>query len=275
MIATHPFARFTRHFLTTSLITAMPLCAFAWEHDDDDEEAPFDEAFIFFELNNTDGDLGIHAKVDGDEWKRLSIEDPRERRMLKINVRGRLRRQGLTELFFESAEPTFDELDPAVFFARFPEGTYEVEGITLDREELESETEVTHLLPAPPEPSVNGIPIVTDCDEGELPEFDPDEDVVISWAPVTHSHPTLGRTGEPITVVNYEVVVEIDETPWKASAILPPEVTEFQLPAEILGLGDEIKYEVLVREESWNQTAVESCFAIAGAGEDEDEDDEE
>ena len=27
----------------------------------DDDEIPFDEAEIFFELNNTDGDLGIHT----------------------------------------------------------------------------------------------------------------------------------------------------------------------------------------------------------------------
>ena len=59
------------------------------------------------------------------------IEDQNERRILSINVRSRLRRQGLTELFFESAEPPFDELSPEEFFARFPEGTYEVEGRTL------------------------------------------------------------------------------------------------------------------------------------------------
>ena len=40
-----------------------------------DEDIPFDEAELFFELNNTDGDLGIHGKIDGDEWKRLEIED--------------------------------------------------------------------------------------------------------------------------------------------------------------------------------------------------------
>ena len=43
---------------------------FAEEHD----EPFFEEAFIFFELNNTDGDLGIHAKIDGDAWKRLKIK---------------------------------------------------------------------------------------------------------------------------------------------------------------------------------------------------------
>ena len=88
-----------------------------------EEEIPFDEGRLFFELNDTDGDLGIHGKIDGDEWKYLEIEDPHERMMLKVSARGRLRRQGLTELFFESAEPPFageDALDPADFFKRFP-----------------------------------------------------------------------------------------------------------------------------------------------------------
>ncbi len=229
---------------------------------DDDEEIPFSEAFIFFELNNTDGDLGIHAKIDGDAWKRLRIErDDNDRKLLDIRVRSKLRQQGLTELFFESAEPPFDELDPEVFFARFPEGQYDVEGITLDGEELESEMEITHLLPAPPEPSVNGQAAAEDCD-AVLPVVDGDNDVVITWPAVTMSHPELGRTNEPIEVLNYEIVAEIDETPFKVSAILPPDANSFVIPAEIIALGDEIKFEVLVRESSYNQTAVESCFEV-------------
>ena len=84
----------------------------AGSQQEEEQEIPFAEASLFFELNDTDGDLGIHGLVDGDEWKKLEIEDPFERSMLDIQVTGRLRRQGLTELFFESAEPTFDELPP-------------------------------------------------------------------------------------------------------------------------------------------------------------------
>ena len=73
-----------------------------------------------------------------------------------LKFRGACGRQGLTEIFFESAEPTFDELSPEEFFRRFPEGDYEIEGITLEGEELESEVELTHVMPAPPEPTVNG-----------------------------------------------------------------------------------------------------------------------
>ena len=83
-------------------------------------EIPFDVAEIFFELNNTDGDLGIHGMIDGGPWTRINIEDPRDRNLMAIWTMGRLRKQAVTELFFESAEPTFDELDPEDFFARFP-----------------------------------------------------------------------------------------------------------------------------------------------------------
>lgn len=249
-----------RILLTTLSSAALALASAASIADGD--EIPFDEAFVFFELNNTDGDLGIHAKVDGGPWKRLIIErDWDDRKLLDLRVKSKLRKQGLTELFFESAEPTFDELDPAKFFNRFPEGTYEIEGISLDDEELESEAEVTHLIPAAPVAKVNGMDAAEDCD-ADLPVVNGDEEVVITWEPVTHSHPELGRTNEPIEVVNYEVVAEIDDSPFNVSTILPPDATSFVVPQEIIELEDEIKFEILVREASYNQTAMESCFEV-------------
>ena len=68
--------------------------AFADDHDED--EIPWDVAEVFFELNNTDGDLGIHALVDGGPWKRMQIEDAHERTIFTVRARGRLRRQGVT-----------------------------------------------------------------------------------------------------------------------------------------------------------------------------------
>ena len=55
--------------LAFTLGGAMPA---AWA-DDDGDEIPFDEAIVFFELNNTDGDLGIHSLIDGEPWKRLEL----------------------------------------------------------------------------------------------------------------------------------------------------------------------------------------------------------
>ena len=240
--------------------------------DKNGEEIEWDVAEVFFELNDTDGDLGIHALIDGEEWKKLAIEDVNEHHMLNVKVRGRLRRQGLTEFFYESAEPTLDELAPETFFARFPEGTYEVEGISLDGIEIESETEITHAMPAPPVAFVNDVPAAQQCDDEEsgydAPVILADE-YVITWQPVTTTHPELGypQGASGLVVVNYQVVVETDlETPdgeeftTVFSVILPPDVTEMTIPGEFLEQSDEFKYEVLVREESWNQTAMESCF---------------
>lgn len=50
--------------------TALPSMA------DGQHEIPFKIATVYFELNNTDGDLGIHALIDGEPWKKLQIEAP-------------------------------------------------------------------------------------------------------------------------------------------------------------------------------------------------------
>ncbi len=262
---------------TLSLVSGLfallfaPVAAVADMHDEDDEDdIEFDEAHVFFELNNTDGDLGIHALIDGEPWKRLRIEDQQERRVLDVKLRGRLRRQGLTEIFFESAEPNFEELSPVEFFDRFPAGTYEIEGVTLEGDKLESETEITHAMPAPPKPTVNGEPSNgSSCDEDEEP-VTVSGPVVIAWPKVDKTHPDLGepRNSDEITINNYEVVVEVEfevdgeDFASVFSVILPPDVTSMTIPAEFIAQGEEFKYEVLAREESFNQTAVECFFKV-------------
>ena len=151
----------------------LPTAVLANDHDEDDEdEVAFDVARIFYELNNTDGDLGIHAEIDGEGWKKLKIEGPKDRRMLKINVKGRLKKQGLTEIAFESAEPTFDELSPEAFFARFPEGEYSIEAETLEGDEMEAEVELSQVMPAPAgNIEISGQAAAEDCDADPLPSI--------------------------------------------------------------------------------------------------------
>ena len=110
------------------------------------------------------------------------------------------------------------------------------------------------------------------CDEDD-PAYDATEvsalPVTIAWAEVTTSHPDLG-TDPPVavTIHNYEVVVEVElEVDGEKfasvfSVILPPEETSMTVPAEFIALGDTFKYEVLAREESFNQTALETCFVL-------------
>jgi hypothetical protein len=245
------------------LATALVVGPFAQDaRSDDGNEIPFDEANVFVELNDTDGDLGIHALIDGEAWRLLEIEDPNERLILSVRGTGRLRQQGLTELFFESAEPPFDELSPEEFFERFPEGNYEIEGITLEGDELESTAEFTHVLPAPPDNIIiSGVAAAEDCDADPLPLVS--RPLTIAWEAVTESHPDIGRFDPDIEIVGYQVVVEREEpTLLTFSVDLPPDVTTMTVPEDFIALGTEFKFEILVREASGNQTAVESCFEI-------------
>jgi hypothetical protein len=242
--------------MAAGLIMTAPLTAGA-------QDVPFDEGELFIELNDTDGDLGIHGKVDGDEWKRLEIEDPYGRRMMYVRAIGRLKRQGITELFFESAEPTFDELSPRRFFKRFPQGVYEIEGITLDGEERENEVFLSHVIPAAPDNiSVNGLPAAENCDADELPVVQ--APVTLAWDPVERSHDDLGRQGV-IDVRYYEVVVEVDGEDYKTTTILPESLTQWTIADhEFFTLSEEgeYKFEILVRAENGNKTARESCFIV-------------
>lgn len=263
-----------------SVLAAAPMLVIASDH----EEPELDEAQLYFELNDTDGDLGIHGKADGDAWKRMVIEGPEgdmERTLLRINTSSGLRRQGLTELFFESSEPTFGELNPEVFFNRFLEGVYEWEGLTLDNQVIEGEIYLSQVIPAAPVvASVGG--------RDENPGFDEEGDkicwevnntnrgVTIEWEAVTESHfdkwsngAVLGEeklplgNGGDIEVLYYEFVAEIDGTEYKSTALIPPGVNEWTIPEEFIDLVDdfdlvdedeepidEIKFEIIVRVET-------------------------
>jgi hypothetical protein len=220
--------------------------------------AEFSEAELYFELNDTDGDLGIHASIDGGPYVALKIEDPYEQTILKITALGRLARQGLTQLFFESAEPSFDELAPKKFFLRFPEGEYDIEARTSKGEEFEATVELSHVLAAPVDNvTVSGVPAAENCDAVPLPSVS--EPVVIDWNPVTESHPTIGKSGE-VDIVRYQFFVEREGV--KFAVDLPPSVTQFQVPAEIIALGNEFKFEIIARTATGNNTAIENCFVV-------------
>ena len=168
----------------------------------------------------------------------------------------------MTELFFESAEPSFDELNPKKFFKRFPEGVYEIEGVTLDGEELENEIFLSHVIPAAPaNVTVNGQEAAEDCD-GDLPEVS--VPITLSWDAVVNSHEELGKEGD-VTVRYYEVVVEIDDSDYKSASIVPAGITEWTLADdEFFQLSEEgeYKFEILVRAENGNKSATESCFIV-------------
>jgi hypothetical protein len=86
----------------------------------------------------------------------------------------------------------------------------------------------------------------------------------ITWLPVAQSHPTIGRTNQPIELVRYELIVERPgdpAVPFKMTVVLSPDATTFPFPAGIVQ-SEPMKVEVLAREIGGNQTATEACFAV-------------
>ncbi len=219
---------------------------------DDHDELPLGAAVVIIET--TDNDIELQVFVDGSpSWKRLEIYDPNERRIYNMKTQGRLRRQGMSELFFASNpshyledEPDFDEPVEA-FLRRFPAGTYEMEARLAEGGELEGEGILTHVLPALPEI----VAPVSDADDP--PVVDPDN-LVIDWEPVT----TRFIGGGPVEIIEYQVILDqvdpLREMPWvdgetrRALINLPGSVRSLTVPPEFL-LRD-AEYEFVSRWES-------------------------
>ncbi len=134
----------------------------------------FGECKVLIEINATDGDIGFHFLMDGDDLIRAALFNPRHRQIFKYRTRRELKHQFLTETFAESAEPLcfdpmFDE-DPdnddedfvtlAEFLERWSEGTYHFLGIGEDWEVSLGHTELMFDLPA--------APTTLAYDEGEI-----------------------------------------------------------------------------------------------------------
>lgn len=83
-------------------------------------EVELDEAEVFVEFNSTDSDFGIQFFWDGEPWHRMSVEGPDGRHVLRVKAQHSVAEQGMTEGFFESAEPSADKLSMEQFFERFP-----------------------------------------------------------------------------------------------------------------------------------------------------------
>ncbi len=215
------------------------------------------ETELYFELNDSAGDLGIHSSIDGGPYVKLEIDDPRDRKLLLMTAHGKLARQGMTQFFLESAEPNFAQLSPAAFFKRFPEGEYEIEATDRDGNEFEASVALSHVMAARPgNITAAGVPAVN-CDAAVLPVIA--APIAIDWDPVSHSHPTIGNSG-PVEIDRYQLFVEVEGV--KFGIDLTPEMTEFEIPAEILAVGGRVKFEIIARTSTGNNTAVESCFLL-------------
>lgn len=196
---------------------------------------------LYIEYNASADDIGVQLSLDGEPWKLLNIYDPNGIRISTIQNRGSLRHQGFTELFWESSEPPLSQLPLPVFFARFPEGEYEFEGLTITGQEIEGTAFFTHAIPEMPE--------VIWPEEGV--EQDPDN-LDICWKDVPDPKGSK--------IVQYQATVTGVESKRVFSVHVPASVTSVSVPAEFMEYGTEYEFEVLAIEEGGNQTIFASTF---------------
>jgi hypothetical protein len=120
----------------------------------------FGECKALIEINSTDGDIGFHFLMDGDDLNSARLFDPNGAKVFEDQAKGALRDQKLTEIFAESAEPLCwrdPEADPEEeivtleeFLERWTAGTYVFEGKGDGGEKSLGETQLTHEIPAAP-----------------------------------------------------------------------------------------------------------------------------
>lgn len=199
----------------------------------------FPIAKIYWEYNSSANDLGVHVFLDAEDWKTVKIVHPDGRTIFEVAGKGPYAELGLTELFFEGAEPSLDDVPLEELLELFPDERYTFIGVTVDGHRLTSRPELSHAIPAGPDVSatVNG------------------NDVVISWSEVT-GPPEGFPDDEEINIVGYQVIVDPFQVTLPASArsvTLPPEF------AASLG-GGEHAFEVLAIDASGNQTITEGTF---------------
>lgn len=260
-----------------SMLTLGAHVSSSWAQDE------FSEVFAIIEINASDGDAGFHVLFDGDAWQWVTVRDPSGRLLLQEKATGPLREQGVTENFFESAEPPcfFDEEDPEAdpdevvtlgeFLERFEKGDYQFAGKKLERGYLTGEANFTHDIPAAPD--------ISETDESILNP----NNAVIKWA----GGDDLGECDDPmlvvdgiipdpgtVEVVRWEVVVEPDVEPLPEGVVksvfsiqVPGNQTSVTVPPEYLNAYSavgvtEFKFEVGAKEASGNQTFTEGTFEL-------------
>lgn len=198
----------------------------------------FSIARIYIEYNSTPSDLGFHVTLDGEDWKSLKIVNPNGRTIFEVAGKGAFKDLGMTELFFEGAEPALADFPLDELLALFPEGEYQFIGTTVDGVRLQSTSILSHAVP-------DGPRVRSRMD---------DDTVIIRWDAVTR--PPNGFPVRDIEIVGYQVIVD------QFLVTLPASSRSVEVPEEFfrsLEPGVQL-FEVLAIDASGNQTITEGSF---------------
>ena len=202
--------------------------------------AKFSVARIYIEYNSSANDLGYHVSLDGEDWKGLKIVNPTGITIFEVAGKGGYQDLGMTELFFEGAEPPLDEFPLEELLALFPPGKYKFIGESVGGAAMRGTATLTHAVPAGP----SNVSAVVGFNNY----------LVISWDAVTG--PPQGFPDEPIEIVGYQVIVGAFQVTVPNTTTMVTVSPEF---VESLGSGEHM-FEVLAIEKGGNQTITESSF---------------
>src|SRR5262245_12688178 len=171
----------------------------------------FEISRIFIEFNQTDNDLGFHVSLDAEDWKTVQIVNPNGVTIFQASGKGPYGKpgRGLSEMFFEGAEPSLDDVRLEDLLAQFPEGTYRFLAVTADGVRINGSSNFTHAVP-----------------DGPVVSTEVGSSVVIRWRPVTGPPP--GFPSKRINIVGYQVIVD----PFQVT--LPATATQVTLPKEFV-----------------------------------------
>ncbi len=184
----------------------------------------FGECKVLIEINATDGDIGFHFLMDGDDLLYGALYNPNHRKIFSYFVRRELKEQTLTETFAESAEPLCWEPEEGddefgedfvtleEFLDRWSDGTYHFFGIGEGWEFSHGVTPLTFDLPAAPDLECDGCGFdgskISWGAGDDLGECADDEDIDdLLGDDVLETHP------KDVVVAAWEVVLEPDLDP--------------------------------------------------------------
>ena len=205
----------------------------------------FEAHDLYIETNDTDKDAGLQLFADAEQWRHFKLLDTNGDTMINIKTKGKVHKVGLSELFMEASEPSFDEVPFSKFKKQFPEGKYRFRGETTSGRKMVGSDKLSHLIPDGP-----NLTFPT-----KSSTLDPDG-FVVTWDPVTKP--------AGVDIVTYEVIVEQGERTF--DMYLPGDATSGTIPGEFLQPDKKTAGEVLARDKSGNQTITQFPAGLRTSG---------
>ena len=240
------------------VVMAITTVATATEPCNDDEGLGECKALI--EINATDGDIGFHFLMDGDDLIKSEVNNPDGQKIFEAIAKREEREQFMTETFVESAEPLCwdtgdpeDDVEDIVTLEEFLElwtpGFYEFVGRGEEGEKVSGETELTYLIPAAPANVMfndhknviswdAGVDLGNCATEGELTALVPDtlpthpKDVVVdAWEVVFE--PDV-EDGDPLGQLKFTIRVSGDLAKFSPLKVTVPKEYIDSIPDDTL-----------------------------------------